>query len=400
MNEENPVFMGDAFCKQPSDVQETAAEYGCRDNAVPDPHDPFGNETEFRDYNGDYGEIVPQIRIPGCQLPLRPDKQEKRKIRKYYSTVGGALLVHLLFSNILAIAMIILLTGIQTVLDTSAAGGILPADYEEMLQAYFDDSSSNMAMNLLVYGFCNVLTAAVGCRIIKVQIPSLFRTDSFKIRHILCYISIALFLQWACGWCSVWISDLLADADITLYEADFSTGQNVKNIVLSFIYSCIVAPVTEELLFRGFILKGLSRVSQHFGILMSAFLFGLWHMNFSQFILAFSVGMLMAYMDVKHNSILPSILTHFAVNLTAEIFSLLDTLELYTIYNMFDLFTFLVVIVGAVLLLCMFIRERLPHTTPAQAERGLRLSLTSFLMSAAIICYFAISVGLIVSEST
>ena len=45
------------------------------------------------------------------------------------------------------------------------------------------------------------------------------------------------------------------------------------------IYSVILAPIFEEILFRGFVLKNLSRFNVRFGIIMSAILFGLFHGN-------------------------------------------------------------------------------------------------------------------------
>ena len=62
-------------------------------------------------------------------------------------------------------------------------------------------------------------------------------------------------------------------------------------------------------------MKTFSKVSQRFGIFISAFFFGIMHGNVAQFILAFLVGIFMGYLDVKHNSLIPSICVHFAINL-------------------------------------------------------------------------------------
>lgn len=67
---------------------------------------------------------------------------------------------------------------------------------------------------------------------------------------------------------------------------DSQTGSLKAEIIMAG-YTCIIAPITEELVFRGFCLKNLSRFNQRFGILASAFLFGLVHQNIIQFILAF-----------------------------------------------------------------------------------------------------------------
>ena len=59
-----------------------------------DPYNPFDNPTENPEYNRDYGEVVPQIAIPGCELPFIPGKEEKKKIRNSYNiAVGGNCLI-------------------------------------------------------------------------------------------------------------------------------------------------------------------------------------------------------------------------------------------------------------------------------------------------------------------
>lgn len=77
----------------------------------------------------------------------------------------------------------------------------------------------------------------------------------------------------------------------------------------------IVAPITEELLFRGLILDGfLRRYTIRKSILMSALLFGVFHLNPWQFVGAFVVGALFAWWRVQTGSILPGILGHAFYN--------------------------------------------------------------------------------------
>ena len=66
MNEQQPIFTPEQFRTQAVELSQAVAELHRRDSRMIDPHDPFENETEFHDYQSDYAEIVPQIRIPGC----------------------------------------------------------------------------------------------------------------------------------------------------------------------------------------------------------------------------------------------------------------------------------------------------------------------------------------------
>jgi sodium transport system permease protein len=73
----------------------------------------------------------------------------------------------------------------------------------------------------------------------------------------------------------------------------------------------VVLPVCEELAFRGFILSGLQRqFSPWKAVLLSSFLFALYHMNVFQFIPAFLLGVVLGLMAARTRSIWPGVLMH------------------------------------------------------------------------------------------
>lgn len=85
-------------------------------------------------------------------------------------------------------------------------------------------------------------------------------------------------------------------------------------LILFFITIAVAPPIVEELLFRGMILQSLRRFGDGFAIVASAMLFGLFHGNFVQMVFAFIAGLVMALVDVRTNSLLPSIFIHFCNN--------------------------------------------------------------------------------------
>lgn len=397
MNKEDPIFTPEQFRAQAAELSRAVTELKRRDEQCPDPHDPFSNPTEFRDYTCDYGEIVPQIRIPGCRIPLKPNKKEKKRICRFQNIVGGVLTGHAIVSNVLfLILMEIFILGVGLV-DRSA--GELPAGYEDIVMDYLYASSTITALTLLVYGLCNFFAAWLGCKATKIPISSLFQTKGFSAGKAVMYICIALFIQTATGYAAVWISDLLEGVGISLYEADFSTAPELKSTAVSIVYSVLVAPVTEELLMRGFVLKNLSRTGQRFGIIMSAFLFGIWHENISQFILAFAAGCFFGYLTVKHDSLVPAILCHMAVNGFAELYSIFDTYQMGFAYALTDIVYMLAAAAGLVLLVILFFRERMPQSTPHQTERCLRMTLRSPMMLVIIAIHIGAILMLIFQES-
>ena len=68
-----------------------------------------------------------------------------------------------------------------------------------------------------------------------------------------------------------------------------------------FLYMGIAAPVVEELLFRGVLMRGLARQGNRFAIVASSILFGLFHGNLVQSPYAFAVGLVLGYAAMEYS---------------------------------------------------------------------------------------------------
>jgi uncharacterized protein len=78
-----------------------------------------------------------------------------------------------------------------------------------------------------------------------------------------------------------------------------------------FLAVVVAAPIAEEIIFRGLILRGfLKHYSVRKSILLSALLFGIVHMNPWQFVTAFAAGIILGWWYVKTKSIVTPILGH------------------------------------------------------------------------------------------
>jgi membrane protease YdiL (CAAX protease family) len=85
---------------------------------------------------------------------------------------------------------------------------------------------------------------------------------------------------------------------------------------IEFLAALVVAPLTEEAIFRGLILRGLlRRYAAPRAILVSAVLFALWHRNPYQFVTAFSGGLLAGWLYVRTRSLWPCVIVHALINL-------------------------------------------------------------------------------------
>lgn len=83
----------------------------------------------------------------------------------------------------------------------------------------------------------------------------------------------------------------------------------------------LLAPLAEELVFRGAILRSLLRwKSNHWiGIAVSAALFALIHMNPAQMPHAFLIGLLLGWMYYRTDSIVPGVVYHWVNNTVAYV---------------------------------------------------------------------------------
>ena len=83
----------------------------------------------------------------------------------------------------------------------------------------------------------------------------------------------------------------------------------------------LLAPLVEELVFRGAVLKALLRWKQNpwIGIAISALLFALIHMNPAQMPHAFLIGLLLGWMYYRTDSIVPGVVYHWVNNTVAYI---------------------------------------------------------------------------------
>jgi hypothetical protein len=98
----------------------------------------------------------------------------------------------------------------------------------------------------------------------------------------------------------------------------------------SFLTVAIFAPIFEEWLCRGMVLRGLlTKIKPVWAIVISALFFAVIHANPWQALNAFLIGLVMGYVYYKTGSLLLTMLIHFINNGTAVILSNIESLKDY-----------------------------------------------------------------------
>jgi len=92
------------------------------------------------------------------------------------------------------------------------------------------------------------------------------------------------------------------------------SAQISTDSITMFLYVCIGAPIAEEILFRGLVLRSLEPYGKRLAIFLSAFAFAIFHGNLVQTPYAFVVGLILGYVAMEHNIVWAMVL-HMINNL-------------------------------------------------------------------------------------
>jgi len=88
--------------------------------------------------------------------------------------------------------------------------------------------------------------------------------------------------------------------------------------IISIFSVIIVAPIYEEIIFRGILLRGMAKkMNPNIAIVVSALLYAIVHMNIPQGINAFFLGLVLGFIYLRSGSIYLSIFAHFVNNILA-----------------------------------------------------------------------------------
>ena len=122
---------------------------------------------------------------------------------------------------------------------------------------------------------------------------------------------------------AVGLNCLLLFADIAQYSERYQEATVVlysPPFIQQILYSGILIPILEELLFRGLMFRLLRRwIAFPWAMVFSAVVFGAYHGNIVQFIYATICGVLLAYLCEKYDSIIAPVLSHMMMNLVSII---------------------------------------------------------------------------------
>lgn len=239
----------------------------------------------------------------------------KNQLKRDSSTVGTILILFFVVMTAMSFATVF----IPTILilfsnnpDSSALDELLMEDY---------------AFTSILNGFVSLVTffgvSIIYCLIKKVDLGQIFPLSKTppKMMYLLCSLGLAI-----CMIANYVSNALIAVFDMfgidALFEMDYGC-ENALDIVLAYVTVALLPALVEEFAFRGAILGVLRKHSDSLAVLVSGIAFGLMHGNFVQIPFATVVGLILGFIAVKTNSLLPGIIIHFLNNGISVTLSLL-----------------------------------------------------------------------------
>ena len=299
--------------------------------------------------------------------------EEKRKIRRNYNTIGIVLLV-------LYILTAVLCTGLY---DAFAP------------EVTYDEN------NMMVFGFTETLigccTPAITailvflgyCLITRYNPRELFSTQNVSAGSTGGYVLIVLMLQQVSILCTIFISSFLWGIGLEVPNVNYIFEHTPSVYAVDIIATVILAPIGEELIYRGVVLRCAAKVSQKFAIFLSAFIFGIMHGNPYQFVLGFLIGIPLAMVTIKTGSIIPAIICHMANNTVVSLANIIDYFNEDISYaiTLICIPVFLVIGLVAFVMKLSSGQMKMPEYTQHHKKRTFPIMITSWSMIVIMIFY-------------
>lgn len=148
-------------------------------------------------------------------------------------------------------------------------------------------------------------------------------------------------------------SSILEFGGLIIPTPDFNfPTDNPLMLTLILGYVCVLGPIFEEIIFRGFILKSMQKYGNLTAIIVTSILFSMFHLNLVQFVPPILIGFVLAFITIRSKSIVPGIIAHMFNNTVAFAMSFIPSTETTFQYIILTVYTY-----GSLLSLLFFIKK-------------------------------------------
>ena len=231
------------------------------------------------------------------------EQSERKELKKYFSRLGWTLLL----SQVIMLLVVYGLEAIQAVVFAWIYPDASAYDINWMIY--------ESGLSLLLGALCSIGPLLL-LRLDGLKERFLHEERAVSFQRMMLFFLLVMGLQLVASLLTVpfeWVTYLLGGS---FYEAsETASAASVTTSML--LYTVLIAPFCEELIYRGFILQYLRPCGKTFAIVVSSVLFGLMHGNVIQLPMAILCGCLFGFVAVEY-SLPASMVLHALTNLSVE----------------------------------------------------------------------------------
>ena len=216
-----------------------------------------------------------------------------KQLRKVYSRQGWILMVYYGILNT-AVMLVMFAEAFAQAFGTALSGG--EVDVDQVVETISADS-----------GWGYFLAIGVGLLILLLTKKPRYFTQTLwtpgkpmKASSFIALMTIFISAQFGVQLLSN-LMELVANMFGYSMMQTMEVASGATNSFSMFLYVSLGAPISEEILFRGVLLRNMQPYGKKFAIFTSSLLFGLYHGNLVQIPFAFVVGLVLAYVTVEYN---------------------------------------------------------------------------------------------------
>jgi membrane protease YdiL (CAAX protease family) len=240
-------------------------------------------------------------------------------------------------------------------------------------------------------------------KIPRVSLPK----NKLTAKNLLTILVMAFGIMMAGNLISIAIESLVGRINNT--EVSNSLEGILKEIPLSFtiLMTAVLAPIFEELLFRKILIDRCVQFGELNAIILSGIIFGLFHMNISQFFYATALGMIFAWVYIRTGNILYTMFLHFCINTVGGVipsifmrlgstdstdFSTMSPIDIVS--SVYTILQVVIAVIGVILFIAKRKNMLVDPTTPVIDKKNMKLTYSN----AGIITYIVMCIIIMIID--
>lgn len=224
----------------------------------------------------------------------------KKNLKTDIGRAGGFLIT-------MFVAMQISLFLVSLILDISFQNTDLPSD----------TSTLSMIINSLISLLSFFVAGYFYCLFRKIKLNSIIYFEKNPPSLIILLVMMGLCVAMVANYASSAVMNLFEAFGYDAYIDMSHSPKAIDDIIIYYLSYAVIPAFAEEFAFRGIVLGCIRKHSDSLAIIISSVMFGLMHGNFMQIPFAFIVGLVLGFVTVKTNSLIPAIIIHFLNNATS-----------------------------------------------------------------------------------